>query len=157
MQRSEQLDVHHYDGMLGNEMTIIREFLSNKVSSNIKLDTVNNFVADILQFNLPEKDNACNNYLRAIVSQWGTARNYDPTNNITAEDMIYICALEFNNMKKLFCSDDDFVHNTLLQDFCRELFIQLSDVQTGGCPQGRATRLWQIVYGYFEYFNCTVL
>ena len=154
----EQLRTHHYDGVLGNEMVFTKEFLaSNGMSYDAKLAIVNTFISDILGFNLPEKDNACNDYLRTIVAQWGTSQNYDATNDVHAEDMLYILALEFNNMRLLFCSDEHFVNNTSLQDFCRELFIQLSDVQTGACPQGRTTRLWQIVYGYFEYFNCTVL
>lgn len=156
MKQCEQLQTHHYDGILGSEMSFVKEFLLKVVSNDEKLAIINTFVNDILQFNLPERDKACNDYLRAILSQWGTSQNYDSTNDVHVEDMLYICALEFNNMKLLFCYDDDFVNIILLQDFCRELFIQLSDIQTGSCPQGRATRLWQIVYSYSEYFNCSI-
>jgi hypothetical protein len=157
--QQDQTQTHYYDGNLKSELILIRFFLdaiNNTECEQIKKDVVDKFVREILQFDLKEKDDTSIDCLYTIIAQWGTNNNYDPTNEIRAEDMLYICALEFASMVTLNGTTENPYENIkeypLLQDFCRELFIQLSDVQSGPCAQGRATRLWQIVYGYYEYF-----
>jgi hypothetical protein len=168
----DQTQTHHYDGELKHtELFVnVKDFLSN-VTNSEKKDTVTNFVHDILLFNVEEKDNTSVNYLNSIMNQWGNSSNYDVANDMCAEDMLYVCALEFNKMRELYVKDggrNEFVPNsseslpqaggTMIQNeflvpFCKEMFIQLSDVQCGPCPQGRVIRLWQVIVAYYEWFK----
>jgi hypothetical protein len=70
-------------------------------------------------------------YLNSILT--GThQQNYDPTNQICALDIL-----------KLFTP-------TLLanKDFLVELEVQLMDMTTGSCPQGRTHRLLQLLVAF---------
>lgn len=67
-----------------------------------------------------------------------TSPNYDTINNLWAEDLLYII---YENIV-----EDD---NTECID-C--LMIQLSDMESGMCPQGRVTRLLQIIVMFDNTF-----
>lgn len=67
-------------------------------------------------------------YLRDIISNMGSSVNFDPTNNLWADDLISLCWV--------------YRHNPY---FITELEIQLTDMSTGFCPQGRTHRLYQII------------
>jgi hypothetical protein len=170
LNKPDQTQTHHYDGGLKEtEMVIIiKNFLDNERSVSIdkKKDVIDHFMKEILQFDVPQKNIVAVNFLHDISFRFTCGDiipdriNYDETNEIHASDLLYICALEFNNMKLLFVDTHAGMTVTtceLLRDFCIELFIQLSDVGDGQCPQGRVVRLWQIVFSYYEYFNCVLL
>jgi hypothetical protein len=55
-------------------------------------------------------------------------RSYDPTNDISVGDLLFLCKNYIDN-----------------QDFMNEFEIQLTDMQTGFCPQGRTHRLFQLL------------
>ncbi|MEO6068782.1 MAG: hypothetical protein ABIQ41_12480 [Gemmatimonadales bacterium] len=70
-------------------------------------------------------------FLRRIVKAIGTAANKDNSNNLCADDLICLCWYHREN-----------------SDFLAELEIQLLDMRTGFCPQGRTHRLFQILLPY---------
>lgn len=138
------LNTHYYDNKIVLSSDLVEKL--NEHSSNEKEDVVRQFVLEILAINIPEKDNASVHFLNIIVNEWGQPSNFDCTNNILAEDMLYICALEWNNISLLPINEMVTIRN----DFSKLFFTQLSDMQSGPCAQGRATRLWQIAKAYLE-------
>ncbi len=72
-----------------------------------------------------------NPYLQIIINDIGTSKNYDPTNCLNADDLLCLC-WEYK--------DDE--------DFIQELNIQLLDMATGFCPQGRTHRLYQLLVAF---------
>ena len=60
--------------------------------------------------------------------------NYDPTNDLHADDLLYLCFEQI------------VLENNL--DLTRALISQLEDMRTGLCAQGRTTRLFQILLAY---------
>lgn len=61
--------------------------------------------------------------------------NYDHTNELWADDL-----LSYISQKYITTLDEEAKKDILLN-----IAIQLSDMTTGYCPQGRVIRLWQIV------------
>lgn len=70
-------------------------------------------------------------YLNGIIKDIGTQANVDPTNNLVADDLICICWVYRENV-----------------EFMSMLEIQLMDMATGFCPQGRTHRLFQILVAF---------
>lgn len=142
------LNTHNYDNNVDLSLDLGVEIVEklDKHSSNEKKDVVCQFVFEILTMNVPEKDNASVHFLNTVVNEWGLPSNFDNTNIMWAEDMLYICALEWNNISLL--PIDEMV--SMRNDFSKLLFTQLSDMQSGPCAQGRTIRLWQIAKAYLE-------
>ncbi len=116
-------DTHSYDGLLSTTQ------LSNlidvqKLSIEQKKERGNDLCNII-------KNSVALKYLHEIISSIGSNQNFDPTNNISADDLIALCWL--------------YRHNP---NFIDELEIQLSDMTTGFCPQGRTHRLFQLVLAF---------
>ena len=61
--------------------------------------------------------------------------NYDPSNKLWAEDVLYLC-YEIHRGDSL---------NGRESDLLQILAEQLHDMSTGACPPGRTTRLFQVV------------
>jgi len=151
MNNCNKLNTHHYDGQV-----FIPEEVRGMVTGTCYLDLekkmfVNEFVVELSAVNIPEKDTASISFLNAIVKDWGNNSNFDTTNNFRAEDVLFICSLVWDNIKTL--QVDEVEKDTLTKDFCRELFIQLSDMQSGPCPQGRVTRLWQVAESFYGFID----
>lgn len=151
MSNCDRLNTHHYDGQIyiPEEVRILSKGV-NFLELEKKM-FINEFVIGVSAVDIPEKNITSLYYLNTIVSEWGNNSNFDTTNNLRAEDVLFICALIWNNIKALQADENE--KNTLIKDFCRELFIQLLDMQSGQCPQGRVTRLWQVAesfYGFIE-------
>ena len=70
------------------------------------------------------------NSLQIIVSRLGTMGNYDPTNKLSGDDLLYLVALRLSRN---------------YEDFLPMLIVQLEDLSTGSCPQGVSHRLFQIL------------
>jgi len=138
------LNTHYYDNKIDLGVEIVEKL--RECSSTEQKDVVSRFMIDILAINVPEKDNASVHFLNVMMNEWGLPTNFDNINNIRAEDMLYICALEWNNIR-LLPIDQMVIIST---DFSKLFFTQLSDIQSGPCAQGRATRLWQIAKAYLE-------
>jgi hypothetical protein len=151
MSNCDKLNTHHYDGQV-----YIPEEVRILSTSVCFLDLekkmfVNEFVIEVSAVDIPEKNDISLSFLNAIVRDWGNNSNFDTTNNFRAEDVLFICVLVWNNIKTLRVDESE--KDTLIKDFCRELFIQLSDMQTGPCPQGRVTRLWQVAESFYEFIE----
>jgi methyltransferase-like protein len=86
-----------------------------------------------LQKRIPAESIQAINNFQIISSQ----NVYDPSNKIYVFDLLYI--VEDLCRKYEDCSD-----------IIKVLVEQLEDMSTGLCPQGRTTRLYQIVFSFME-------
>jgi hypothetical protein len=70
---------------------------------------------------------------QAVISTFERNRgaNYDPTNDLHADDLLYL-------IYEKVCIEEN-------EEYERMLLEQLEDMQTGLCPQGRTTRLFQVL------------
>ena len=124
-------DTHIYDGNLNINI------LSDSMKENLLI---------INTLSLEEKREKCKeirniasriftpislHYLDLIINSIGSEHNFDPTNNLNADDLLCLCWYYRNN-----------------NDFLNELELQLSDISTGSCPQGRTHRLFQILLAF---------
>lgn len=134
-----QTNTHSYDGtlpwnsMLGGVVLLNRPF-------NKTIGDVAEFLVAMRSAAVLENDPTSVEYLIKIVDDWGTNNNLDTANNIRVEELIFICARIWDKIKT----------SDIANDFAREFHIQLSDMQTGPCPQGRTTRIWQIAKTYLD-------
>jgi len=148
MSNCDQLNTHTYDGRVYIDEDVKKLILeTNKLVQEEKKKLVNFFVNSVSSVNVPEKDTFSIFFLNVIVTDWGQNSNFDVTNNLRAEEVLYICALEWNNIQK----SQDIEKEKILKDFSSSFFTQLSDIQFGPCPQGRVTRLWQIAKSFLEF------
>ena len=134
-----KVNIHQYDGQidtseLRNELTRVRQ-----IPYEQKMEILTSFL-EVLQ------DDSCKsiyknrrsfNPLMNIIrdSREGVhpqGPNYDPTNNLYAEDLVVMLAQKILHP----CVDKT--------DFIDVLFLQFNEMTTGLCPQGRATRMYQI-------------
>lgn len=136
------LNTHDYDGKLKEAVKIIEERIL--VVSNI--DTSSKLTAfHELQNELAKqpgyKGAACKN-LATIISDFKKygrkGANYDPTNNLYADDLLYICYQVHFKTKDA---------NTDVADI---IIAQLSEMSNGMCAQGRTHRLMQIMNALLE-------
>ena len=144
-------NTHHYDNqLLDNEIIpkVIKEI--STVSDNKKRKKVKDFVLNLINTvvtDVPEKNEISIRYLTSIVNDWGNSNNYDNTNNLSADDIMYVLSVEWKNL--------ELSNGELIQDFSKNFFIQCMDMQTGPCPQGRVIRLWQLAAIFLEWFPLT--
>lgn len=81
--------------------------------------------------------------LSAVLAGWGLESNKDGTNHVSADEIMVVCAQEWNAIK--------IAQPELMEDFVSEIFGQFMDMNTGLCPQGRTIRLWQIANIYVQW------
>jgi hypothetical protein len=116
-------DTHAYDGLLSIKQ------LSNLIDvQELSLEQKKergNELANILQNPTALK------YLREIITCIGSSSNFDSSNNMSADDLIALCWIYRYN-----------------PNFINELEIQLSDMSSGFCPQGRTHRLFQLILAF---------
>jgi len=117
------LDTHYYDGKLP-----VAE-LKREIDRVAALSREMKVVACTSLLNL-DMDPRQKRNLETIILDFRDASrtNYDPTNDLDAGDLLYLCYERI--------ADADFVALFLLQ---------LQDMSTGMCPQGRTTRLFQVL------------
>lgn len=122
----EPLEIHTYDGKIDNkilpELEAVRELpldVKIKKGQEIRRKAEETFKAKALY------------YLDGIIGQIGTNNNIDPTNMLDASDILCICWLYKDN-----------------EEFMNVLEVQLEDMETGFCPQGRTHRLFQTVMAF---------
>lgn len=121
------LNTHSYDGKLN-------------ISSDLNLSIVHQLSLAQKQTRGRELLDACQNintrafsYLNSIVQDMGTYKNVDNSHHppLIADDLICLCWEYRDN-----------------PEFISELEIQLMDMATGFCPQGRTHRLFQILMAF---------
>jgi hypothetical protein len=143
---STKTNTHYYDGQLDTESLLMEELKNvKKFANNSKKTAVSNFIQDICGINTPEKNYISINNLNVVFSSWDQTSNFDHTNNVSKDDIMYVLAIEWNALK--------FSEPALTKDFASEFFLQFMDMQTGGCPQGRVIRLFQIASAYFGMYS----
>lgn len=70
--------------------------------------------------------------------------NYDPTNHLFAIDLLWLCA------ELCFLGDQSVADEASVL-----VNIQLDEMSSGMCPQGRTTRLMQVVCSFLEFIPST--
>ena len=86
------MDVHTFDGKLLESTSLLPIHLK-EISSEDK----------ILAFDELRKILSPNNNLETIIHDLGKPSNYDPTNNLRADDLLYLC---YQLIKKLTSNND---------------------------------------------------
>jgi hypothetical protein len=122
------LDVHHYDGKLIDLLLPFREsFLeASKVSKEEKITVFRQFQSKIT-------DTSASHNLNTIIASIGQASNCDPSNNIKADDILWLL------IKKLDSNQP--VPSIIIEAIG-------ADMSTGMCPQGRTHRLFQLLLAF---------
>ena len=121
----EAVNTHTYDGKLKNAIKEHYDILRETHSINIddKKKVLENLKITIEECDIPSATRAMN----LIINNCGDLPNYDPSNDLWAEDLLYLINKKISN------------------DTISVLAEQLSDIVTSGpCPPGRTTRLWQV-------------
>lgn len=118
-------DTHVYDGKLVcDDIPHIHEMESINLEQKIMYGME-------LMFAVMKLNGEAGSIMQELVSSMGTNKNIDITNMLNADDLIMLCWKHRNN-----------------NNFMGELIIQLIDMKTGLCPQGRTHRLFQILLAF---------
>lgn len=139
-------NTHHYDGALpwDSELGILlTRIRSDTETSDTRREVVDQFVLEITTYDVPERNPISMDFLTRTVHSWGQTANNDGTNDITADELLFVCAQIWNTITTR--------EPELLGNFAKEFFTQFMDMQTGPCPQGRTVRLWQLAYFYLQW------
>ena len=99
------------------------------VIQNLLIDLPNDIKCLVDRVN----SNIAKNILNTMINDNHSTPNYEPQSGLYADDLLKLCCKFANN-----------------QDFIEELEIQLLDMQSGMCPQGRVTRLYQLLVAFLE-------
>lgn len=119
---SHVLNTHSYDGKLDKKL--IEEIQAVDATHQELLDCGE----EILTFiNNP----IAKKFLNDIINSIDMPANYDPTNNIRAENILFLIGKYKDN-----------------PDCIAVLEAQLIDMATGACPQGRTHRLFQVLMSF---------
>lgn len=127
------MNTHIFDGQLSSSKLIIASYLSSDPISPSSLDIAYHYLQNKI-------GNPIMNRLIAEAINFSRTdnRNYDPTNDLYIDEVLYLC------YKILLNAPAD-------SDLLLTMNEQLQDIQTGWCSQGRIYRLLQIVLAYSQY------
>ncbi len=122
------MDVHIYDGHItvGEHLRIKLDNIKNNVDTDHKIYIARSFI-DLCQHSISKR------VLEIIVNDIGTMNNYDPSNDLNVDDILYACW--------------DYHED---QHFLNLFEEQLYDMQSGLCSQGRTHRLYQLLVTFCE-------
>lgn len=113
----DKLNTHHYDYKLKGRMQ-----KKNSIGPEEKQKVLKILIDSLV-------DESARSYARTICADIGKSSNYDVTNDLIADDILYECAL---------LADEK-------NDVMKVLEQQLSEMSSGACPQGRCVRLFQVL------------
>lgn len=135
-------DTHSYDNKLRERKKLINSQLE-RISLIPRGDKLTFFGA-LYDALTSQKgfDGMTNANYRTIIRDYemcNNSANYDPTNDFFAIDLLYLCGE--------LC----FRPGEIGLDTCEMLNIQLSEMTSGMCPQGRTARLFQVITSREEY------
>jgi len=140
----DKLNVHYYDGHLEPSINAVRKWLSlaGAIPRPSKILAFQSFLACVTpSITMPFLNNLhtiINEYsLRDRIKESG---NYDSANDLYADDLLYVCYLVLGRITK-----DEAVKSSFLST----LDLQLKDMSTGMCAQGRCTRLLQLLQPFY--------
>src|SRR3990170_3701392 len=122
----KKLNTHYYDGKLKENSLIESVSDLQKVDAPELTAEKRELFTSLMDKLMAEKQTMAGYAVRAIIDGIRSPANFDPTNGIYADDILY-----------LICKGD----------YPSEYFTeQLGDIITSGsCPQGRCARLFQIL------------
>jgi hypothetical protein len=126
-------NTHSYDGTLGQWLPSIQKYIDeyNSISEENKRKIPGD-LKEKLKGN-PEMRGNAEAGLMLLSADFQKAPNYDNSNGLCADYLMYIC-LSIKN-----------------EDFDKALLEQIGDIITlGPCPQGRTTRLLQIILPFID-------
>ena len=129
------MDVHAYDAeLLESKALILRQLeMAHQCTRDDKMAAFADLRAKISHASIPYYNAIINDYIHHPL------QNYDPTNDLYADDLLYLCyQLKYNNT----------IDVVLFTDVLNE---QLVDMQSGMCAQGRTHRLFQVVITFIDY------
>ncbi|MEX0596282.1 MAG: hypothetical protein WD512_07255, partial [Candidatus Paceibacterota bacterium] len=125
----KKLNTHHYDGQLH---TLYRE-IEGMVKDPPSLETTYQEISELINSLLADDKKArkdTHNILNILRTSTGTSANYDGSNNINVDKLlplVWACVKEYDNSAKIIFLE------------------QIQEMRNGLCPQGRTTRLIQLV------------
>ncbi len=132
---------HTYDGKLGQSKLQLLEDIArvSQISKNDKLDAFGHLRLEIQKYPISQPAQRCFEAIFQTFSQGGrvpSGCNYDPTNDLFVDDLLYLC------FEKIVKNQD--------ADFAQAFILQLGDMISGLCAQGRVIRLFQILLAFRE-------
>ena len=130
---------HTYDGKLQKSKQTIENNIqrASKISKKDKVQAFIKLRNNLIKYKeFTPQIQRCFDVIYNTFSQKGRTKsaNYDPTNDLYADDLLYLC------YEKVFESDSN--------DFSKMLILQLEDMVSGLCAQGRTTRLLQVLLAF---------
>ena len=153
------VDTHAYDGKLHDIIKLIQNDLNrvHKISKDKKIERFKVLRKELETYSADKSDSnkLAFKYFDIICESIGHPSNYDPTNKLHACDLLYLCCELLTFLKsqteekeeappkeKEGDGGGDTPPDTLMEI----LLMQLNDMHTGSCPQGRTTRLFQVYF-----------
>jgi hypothetical protein len=125
----KKLNTHHYDGQLN---TLYRE-IESMVKDPPSLETTYQEITELINTLLADNKKVrkdTQNILNILQTSTGTPANYDGSNNINVDKLlplVWACVKDYDNSAKMIFLE------------------QIQEMKNGLCPQGRTTRLIQLV------------
>jgi hypothetical protein len=119
----DKLDVHYYDGRIELSITAFLTKL-NDISLDVKKQYIMVWYDNIKHALSLE----ANNVMQILINDMGTAANYDITNQLSVDDLLYIMG--------------SLIDNHVFIEILNDELIQMAQ---GFCSQGRTHRLLQII------------
>ena len=136
-------ETHSYDGKLASRKLEIDKHLTRAAKSGKeeKIAMFNRLLAHLRTKSGFSPQSEAN--LRTIIrdfTQDNAGPNYDPTNNLFAIDLLWLCA------ELCFLTSSE-----VADEVSMLINIQLEEMSSGMCAQGRTHRLFQVVASFSEY------
>jgi hypothetical protein len=126
----KKLNTHHYDGQLYTLYQEIEGMVKDPIPS---LETTYQEISELINTLLADNKKSrkeTHNILNILRTSTGTPANYDSSNNINVDKLlplVWTCVKKYDNSAKLIFLE------------------QIQEMKNGLCPQGRTTRLIQLV------------
>lgn len=130
-----KLDVHHYDGGLHSIKTRLPFPINREISTEMQeLNDAKEAILEYCNKIMPELKPTSQNIFRQLLNDYGTNANHDPSNNLRVENfLLYFSGIPYN------------------KDFIELLDLQIEEMQSGMCPQGRTHRLLNAILPFIDF------
>lgn len=159
-------DTHMYDGKLRDRLASFRSFLVEAASQSAEdKSAMFDSIAEEIKKTRPGAELCfidalrearsnrigleCDSYAVLYINRIKqdmlskSSANYDPTNDVYADDVLWLCGKILTGHTRQCLSNKN--------DFVKELAMNLEDMRFGDCPQGRTTRLLQVMFSFEEF------
>ena len=145
------LNTHDYDGKLPKDSDLMRIIITIRNEPlHVRKRECTKFITEIgITFHIPQGSNkyrSTDAYMKILMNSWDTSSNYDSSNGISAEEILYIISQQYFNSKLVPHDHPENVTKDLVYGF----YESCSEMGSGNCPQGRVARLWQVANAYLH-------